>query len=521
METRSAKRKKLLIINAEHDHQGDHQRISEDRISNLPDVILHHILFLLPIKSIAQTSVLSKRWRYLWSSFPDLDFNTMEPVISSSKKIKINTNGQKRVHSPIAKGMDFVSQVLGHRDKHSDIRILRFRAVVSFSRLNGLIRRAVRHNVQELDVEVSTHDYFNFPRCIIACESLRIFKLKSCYPGFRLPPTIILKSGFQSLHTLSLSLVILYQQRSLLDLFTDPSFPLLKKLNLDACFGLKHLHVSCRGLEELTLENCFQLNDLHISGGKMERLRVASCFDAYSVSSWIKIDAPRLEIVVWEYNAITENSCVENLTSLHEASIGFFVLHEDMSAAKLQSVSNFLSGFSHAQCLTLESQCVEIVSKNKQFAGVLLHPFDNLNTLELRTGFNKHNIPGLACLFRSSPTLHTLIIKIIDDYKTERRQWNGDLWDLSSSEEERYWESQSQILKSFLHHLKVVKIHGFLACENDISLAKFLLKHGRVLQEMTVFSGHYNSRYSLRREKIKSQMMGFSRASSNAKIAFQ
>lgn len=95
------------------------------------------------------------------------------------------------------------------------------------------------------------------------------------------------------------------------------------------------------------------------------------------------------------------------------------------------------------------------------------------------------------------------------------------LWDISSSGEEQYWESQTQALKSFLHHLKVVKIHGFSECDNDVSLAKFLLMHGKVLQEMTLSSGNNNSRDPLRRERIRSQMMGLSRASSNAKIAFQ
>ncbi|KAA8526458.1 hypothetical protein F0562_008339 [Nyssa sinensis] len=417
METRSVRRKKLL--NAENEGGGGGGG-GEDRISDLPDVVLHHILFLLPIRSIAQTSVLSKRWRHLWSSFPDLDFTSIDPIGNVTMNIN-STIHRKRVHSPISKGIDFITQVLTRRDRNSDINILRFRARLSFSRLNGLIRLAVRHNVQELDVEVATNDYFNFPRSVITCESLRVFKMKSCYPGFRLPPSSIMKGGFRSLHNLSLSLLILHEQPSLLDLFTDSSFPHLKKLNLDACFGLKHLNVSCRSLEDLTLENCFQLDHLNISGGRLVRLRVASCFDAYSGNSCVKIDATRLRTILWEYNAITEDSSVENLTSLHEASMGFFVLHEDMSAAKLWSVSNFLSGLSHAYCLTLESQCVEIVSKNNHFAGVLLHPFNNLKSMELRTSFNKHNISGLACIFKSSPALHTLIIKIIHDYKTERR----------------------------------------------------------------------------------------------------
>jgi len=38
----------------------------EDRISKLPDEIIHRILSTLDVKVVVQTSILSKRWRYFW-----------------------------------------------------------------------------------------------------------------------------------------------------------------------------------------------------------------------------------------------------------------------------------------------------------------------------------------------------------------------------------------------------------------------------------------------------------------------
>ncbi|XP_074284505.1 uncharacterized protein LOC141609299 [Silene latifolia] len=50
------------------------QRGTVDRISELPEFILHTILSMLDTKEICRASVLSKRWYDVWSSIPILDF---------------------------------------------------------------------------------------------------------------------------------------------------------------------------------------------------------------------------------------------------------------------------------------------------------------------------------------------------------------------------------------------------------------------------------------------------------------
>ncbi|KAL8482108.1 hypothetical protein ACS0TY_028313 [Phlomoides rotata] len=51
--------------------------MEEDRISELGDAILLRILCSINIKEAVQTSILSKRWKNLWTSMPDLNFRSM------------------------------------------------------------------------------------------------------------------------------------------------------------------------------------------------------------------------------------------------------------------------------------------------------------------------------------------------------------------------------------------------------------------------------------------------------------
>ncbi|CAD6253215.1 unnamed protein product [Miscanthus lutarioriparius] len=49
-----------------------------DRLSALPDCLLHVILSSLRARQVVQTCVLSTRWRHLWRSVPCLDVDIVE-----------------------------------------------------------------------------------------------------------------------------------------------------------------------------------------------------------------------------------------------------------------------------------------------------------------------------------------------------------------------------------------------------------------------------------------------------------
>jgi len=63
---------------ADSRHPGDDDGGGEDRISNLPDDILHRILYYAGMRLAMQASVLSSQWRDLWRFMPHLNFDVQE-----------------------------------------------------------------------------------------------------------------------------------------------------------------------------------------------------------------------------------------------------------------------------------------------------------------------------------------------------------------------------------------------------------------------------------------------------------
>jgi len=129
----------------------------EDRISALPDSLVHHILSFLPSKDAAATTVLSKRWKPLWLLELIIHFN----------------------HQPFPETFtfsNFIDSVIANQDNAQPILSFQIKCHYYNSDIHKFVSNAIQRRVQNLTVDLSRSD---FPTAfILRTETLSILKLK-------------------------------------------------------------------------------------------------------------------------------------------------------------------------------------------------------------------------------------------------------------------------------------------------------------------------------------------------------
>ncbi|KAI3502779.1 hypothetical protein L1887_31086 [Cichorium endivia] len=107
----------------------------DDRLSNLPDDVIHKILSFISIKDAIGVSVLSSRWRFIWTTMPYLNFENLIPRGPSIS--------------------EFISNVLSHHNNRiqvSSLNLVLGRTVIDDESVTRILNCAYSHNVQQLTV---------------------------------------------------------------------------------------------------------------------------------------------------------------------------------------------------------------------------------------------------------------------------------------------------------------------------------------------------------------------------------
>ncbi|XP_023760698.1 putative F-box/FBD/LRR-repeat protein At4g13965 [Lactuca sativa] len=108
--------------------------VEVDRLSSLPDELIHKILSFINIKDAISTSVLSSRWRFIWTSMPSLNFE--------------NLNNERYFFS-------FIYNVLSHRNNQvqlSSVKLVLGRTVRDDESVTRILSCKFSHNLEQLSV---------------------------------------------------------------------------------------------------------------------------------------------------------------------------------------------------------------------------------------------------------------------------------------------------------------------------------------------------------------------------------
>ncbi|PKI79184.1 F-box protein At5g03100-like isoform X2 [Punica granatum] len=238
-----------------------------DRLSSLPDdILIDNILPLFPIKEAARTSILSRRWRFLWPRVPflDLDFDASKmvaacPLLDRDSRREFFRYGSRAASDYV----DWVNRVvLFHSRRSNSLRLFRIRFLLdeSFSQdIDSWLMLSLEKGVEVLELD--------------SCRRL----LKERYRPCRFPSI---------------------QPR----LF--PKLNLLKSLSLAGVSikndSLEHLLLGCEFLERLHLCCLKPLTAVNVTG-PVSRLQYIDLSHCLCVRS-IMLSAPTPDLVSFTYS---------------------------------------------------------------------------------------------------------------------------------------------------------------------------------------------------------------------------
>lgn len=227
-----------------------------DGISTLPEPILHHILSFLPFKEVAQTCLLSKRWKQVWQTFPDVEVGGMFTNPRKSKEILTSLepallNRQRKMISI----------------KKFSLELDLINSPENASLAGRCLGLAIKSEVKELVLVHWRSERCNLPEIIFYTESLHVLELSYC--KLQQPSENV---KLFSLRKLALREVCADDQviASLIS-----GCPLIEYLEIRSCEGLQSLDlVNLSNLKEIILVNTSDIKRVEIKTSNVNALAI-------------------------------------------------------------------------------------------------------------------------------------------------------------------------------------------------------------------------------------------------------
>ncbi|TYH35183.1 hypothetical protein ES332_D13G175800v1, partial [Gossypium tomentosum] len=302
-----------------------------DRLSELPDNVILHIMSSLPMKEAVRTCLLSTRLKDLFTSISNIE---LDGVLRN-----------KALRNRFMKFSD------GFLSLRKDISVDRFRLGcgpgIDHRKINEWILYAVRLGVRELDLifqsrSFETRHFTELEFAVFTCKTLLTLRL------FNLP---ILHLNFLK--------------------FSDDE-------------SIRRLLSGCNSLEELLVQSCelSNLNKLNVCHRTLKRLTISG--GDLAPSCELEINTPNLVCFDFGYIYCEETRLsLRNLNSLSEARIciGFIVNRSSNYYNDTASVFDLMRALSCVQSFHLTGICSEIQAMLMRPS--LIPEFPNLTSLKM------------------------------------------------------------------------------------------------------------------------------------------
>uniref|UniRef100_A0A803KVC4 non-specific serine/threonine protein kinase n=1 Tax=Chenopodium quinoa TaxID=63459 RepID=A0A803KVC4_CHEQI len=336
-----------------------------DKLSSLPDNLIETILMYMSIKEAAKTSILSRQWRYKWTTIPVLNFNL------ESLNIPIRAVTAIDDQSGVDKYNHIINTVL--KQHSGNVQKIKMTIINKKRRNDDLQVPNEFRWIQELILGYNLKISYNLPPFIFSCKSLEVLRLECCI--FTSPLSMIALPKLKTLDLRNatfrpscleshisqcplLENLRLYDVEGIVDLTLDA--PMLKSCVLKGAFESIHLNnatllsflylcpyrIFRRYLDYFQPLDYFQsffqlkaLRELEVHSESIQNLFAGNCPEAR-----VK-NLPELqELTVYEFSP-GDLSMVSSLFSLIRScsNLQYLEIHvKDSISSILPSLENFL-----------------------------------------------------------------------------------------------------------------------------------------------------------------------------------
>ncbi|KAL6285154.1 hypothetical protein ACE6H2_009544 [Prunus campanulata] len=418
----------------------------------------------LPFREAAATSVVCPEMRDIWTSSKNIELN-------ESFFLKKNRAASDQIEAFI----HFVERFL---ELYQEPHVVTLKVLFSHSEqypnlMTSCIRFSVNHKTRHL-----THE---FADTVLVENHLEISG--EC---LNLPTDF-----YNHKHLESLTLAACKVEPSHLG-----SFGVLKELSLVLMdfqiSDLPRLLSACKFLESLTLKRC-SFVCLAVSSHKLGTLLVDECsvFD-----SEIMIDTPNLKYLKYTGPVPTY---IQNAEGLEELNLNLGMEYESYDRLVIDRtvIYDILSKLRPNRALTVSSYMIQAFSTRRE--SVSLSPPLTVRHLTLNIGRHYNEEKGIQFFLSSCPRLETLSIEVgpgrkYQDYVCPSKLNSQQIW--------------TRAFECITPTLRVVEFKGYRDRMYEHSLLMYLLKHGNVLEAITVITANTHRDLTTHKLRLKKYLHG-------------